>query len=462
MILSSVRLRRSEESGFGIVEVIVAMMVFALIATGISYTLLASMNLTKDSTAREQAANLATQEIDLSRSIDNLFNLQSKVTTTVINGVTYTISRTAKWVSDPGVDQRCGIGGGVLRYKRVNVSVTWSGMTSLSKPITSDTLIDPGVRINDPALGTVLISVTDSGGNPVVGATVQVVPGSPANGAVALDAQPEVTDSEGCTYALKVQPGNYNVTVSKSGYVDVNQNETPSTIVSVEASAASAAMMTLDQGATFPIDYLNNYTGGPVDVPAGLDVSFLSTYGTSLATNAPANVVRFPFPAGYTILAGVYNDPATPATICKAVDPGEWVAGTTDSVNYDNGVRPPPVAAVPGATADISHLGMGVVGVPIPSRSGGTYWWVKAVSESVGPTDSGNPGCDISMTYKFGSYKEGVSTPDLTLPYGSWKFYSTNSSGGNAQLIPASSMHFHTNAHVSGDVVTFDPRPVVP
>jgi prepilin-type N-terminal cleavage/methylation domain-containing protein len=453
---------RSSESGLSLIEVIVAMMVFAMIATGIGYTMLAALNLTKDSSARQQAANLAAQEIDLTRSIDNLFNLVDKTTTTTINGRTFTITRTARWVSDPDVDQRCGIGGGILRYKRVNVTVGWTGMTSGTPSVHADTLIDPGVRINDPDLGTVLISVTDSGGNPVAGATVKVTPASPADGAETLDAQPAVTDSEGCTYALKVDPGNYDVVVSKSGYIDVTQNATPSTLVSVKKSSATAAMTTLDLGGTFPLDYTTNYAD-PVQVPTNLDVSFVSTYGTSLATGAPNSVTRFPFPAGYEVLAGIYNDPADPAKSCKAVDPREWVAGTTDGVNYADGVPVAPVATVPGGTAATADVGMGVAGVPIPNRSGGSSWYLYAVSQSTGPAGSGNPGCDIPMTYQFGKYSEYSDDLDFTLPYGSWIFYTaSNSSGYDSQVVSASTMHFHTNAHVSGNVVTFDPRPVAP
>ncbi|MBX3088728.1 MAG: hypothetical protein KF742_09555, partial [Cryobacterium sp.] len=169
------------------------------------------------------------------------------------------------------------------------------------------------------------------------------------------------------------------------------------------------------------------------------------------------------FPAGYTVLAGMYNDPDTPANFCKAVDPQEWLAGSTGGVNYDNGVRPVPVAALPGDTADVSKLGMGVVGFTIPNRSGGTYWYILAVSQGTPPAGSGDPGCGIAVTYNLGQFKEGTSDLDFTVPYGSWKFYSaSNASGSNSQLIPAASMHFHTTAHVSGDVVTFDPRPVIP
>jgi prepilin-type N-terminal cleavage/methylation domain-containing protein len=457
---------RASESGLSLIEVIIAMMIFAMIATGIGYSMLAALNLTKDSTARQQAANLAAQEIDLTRSIDNLFNLVDKTTTTTINGITYTITRTARWVSDPDVDQRCGIGGGILRYKRVNVTVAWTGMTSTTPSVRADTLIDPGVRINDPDLGTVLISVTDSGGNPVVGATVKVTPATPADGAQSLDEQPAVTDSEGCTYALKVDPGNYDVVVSKSGYIDVTQNATPSVLVSVKKSSATAAMTTLDLGASFPVDFTTNYED-PVQVPTNIDVSFVSTYGTSIASGSSMSpVTRFPFPAGYEVLAGVYNDPKDPAKTCKAVDPKEWAAGTTDGVAYLDGVTVAPVAALPGGTAATANVGMGVAGVPIPNRSGGSSWYLYAVSQSAGPTGSGNPGCDIAMTYQFGKFSEYSDDLDFTLPYGSWIFYTASSFSGdtpnNPQVVSASTMHFHTNVHVSGNVVTFDPRAVAP
>lgn len=453
---------RTSERGLSLIEVIIAMMVFAMIATGIGYTMLASLSLTKDSSARQQAANLAAQEIDLTRSIDNLFNLLDKVTTTTINGRTFTITRTSRWVSDPDVDQRCGIGGGILRYKRVNVTVGWSDMTSTAATVRADTLIDPGVRINDPDLGTVLISVTDSGGNPVAGASVNVSPASPANGAKPLDAQPAATDAQGCTYALKVDPGNYDVTVTKSGYIDVTQNSAPTTLVSVEKSSASAAMTTLDLGGNFPLNYTSNYTGGPIEVPNNLDVSFLSTYGPSVVTDQPNSVTRFPFPAGYEILAGVYNDPTNPTKFCKAVDPREWMAGVTSGVNYLDGVRQPAVATLPGGTAATTNVGMGVVGVKIPNRSSGSKWYVRAVSQSTGPSGTANPGCGITLTYTFGRYDEG-DTPDFTLPYGSWTFYTTTSSSGSSpQAIPTSGMHFHTNGQFSGNVVTLDPRAVAP
>lgn len=448
----------STESGLSLIEVIIAMMVFALIATGIGYTMIAALHLTQDSTARQQASNLASQEIDLTRSIDNLFNLVDRTTTETIHGITYTIKRTARWVSDPNVDQRCGIGGGILRYKRVNVSVGWTGMTSSTPTVHADTLIDPGVRINDPDLGTVLVSVTDSSGEPVSGAAVTITPATPPNGATSLAAQPVPTDSLGCTYALMVDPGNYDVTVSKSGYIDITQDSTPTTVVSVEQSSATSAKTTLDLGATFPINYATNFAGSSI-LPGNLDASFVSTYGTSVQKNAPGTVTMFPFPAGYEVLAGVYNDPATPSKYCKSVDPAEWPAGTTAGVDYLAGVRPAPVAAIPGGTAASAAVPMGVVMVKMPNAER----YLIAVSESSGPSGTVDPGCDVAMQYSFGKRgkKENLT---IALPYGSWKLYASSSSSSPNNQLGIASLTPETAAQLTagGDILTLDPREVAP
>lgn len=450
---------RASESGLSLIEVIIAMMIFAMIATGIGYTMLAALSLTKDSSARQQAANLAAQEIDLTRSIDNLFNLVDKTTTTTINGRTFTIQRTARWVSDPNVDQRCGIGGGILRYKRVNVTVAWSGMTSSVATVRADTLIDPGVRINDPDLGTILVSVSDSGGNPVAGATVKVAPGAKPNGAKPLSAQPAVTDAQGCTYALMVDPGNYDVTISKSGYVDIQQNAAPSKPVSVDASSASAAEVTLDLGGKFPLNYATNYVGSR-ELPAKLDVSFVSTYPTSIQSNAPASALLFPFTGGYEVLAGVYNDPAYPATFCKSVDPREWPAGTAAGANYLAGVRPDAVAAVPGGTAPTAKIPMGVVKVTMTNDNNR---YLVAIAQSSGPSGTADPGCDIGTIYNFGT-KAKNATVTIALPFGSWKLYSATTVTGTTTQISISSIQPLTPAQktTSGNVVTLDPRAVAP
>ena len=56
--------------GFTLIEVVVAMLVFAIIATGFLMTLTAGLVTTRDTRTRIVAANLASQQIDLIRSQD--------------------------------------------------------------------------------------------------------------------------------------------------------------------------------------------------------------------------------------------------------------------------------------------------------------------------------------------------------------------------------------------------------
>ncbi|MCH3110243.1 prepilin-type N-terminal cleavage/methylation domain-containing protein, partial [Listeria monocytogenes] len=52
---------RTSESGVSMIEVIVAMMIFAIISVGVSYSLLSAFTITNDSRSRAVATNLAAQ-----------------------------------------------------------------------------------------------------------------------------------------------------------------------------------------------------------------------------------------------------------------------------------------------------------------------------------------------------------------------------------------------------------------
>src|SRR5690606_17034555 len=83
-----------------------------------------------------------------------------------LNGDIFHIERTVQWVSVTDSPLQCGAsaGGEKLRFKRVNVRVTWEGMRASAAPVQSDTIINPRERVNDPAKGTLLISVLKAEG----------------------------------------------------------------------------------------------------------------------------------------------------------------------------------------------------------------------------------------------------------------------------------------------------------
>src|SRR6478735_10412073 len=160
--------RSSADDGMSLVEVILAMVIFALVTSGLVYAMLSVMTVTRDARARETATNLAAEEIDLSRAVANVFNLLDQSRTVTLNGDVFDIERKTQWVSDPDADFSCGASGGgagsALRYKRVNVTVTWGGMRSGSAAVSTSTVVNPSEHINDPTKGTILVSVLNAAG----------------------------------------------------------------------------------------------------------------------------------------------------------------------------------------------------------------------------------------------------------------------------------------------------------
>ncbi|MCC2317424.1 prepilin-type N-terminal cleavage/methylation domain-containing protein [Cellulomonas chengniuliangii] len=458
--------RPDSDSGMSLVEVIVAMFIFAIISSGIIYTMSSVLVLTRDSRARQVAANLAAEEIDLVRDSADLFALLDADRVETLNGDKFTVHRATQWVTDPAQEIVCGAGGGALRYKRVNVTVTWENMRTGTDPVRSDTVVQPDEKINDPAKGTILVSVLGATGTGSSGVTVTATPGSPANGATALTTAPANTDAQGCTYILKVNPGNYDVKVSRSGYVDSDQQPSSVQTVGVAAGESAAVSFQYDKQGTFDVAYAAGYTPAPGEtlrVPAVPTTSFVSTYGVFTATPASSagrtrSMQLHPFASGYDVFAGT----------CAAADPAAWPEGTDDLGQPITGERIAGVSATPGGNVAVD-VPMGVVKLAVGSQGAGTRY-LRAVSANAPAT--GDPGCDSTVEYSFGS-ASGYGVPangnlTVALPYGSWKlFFGTggtpsnwNTAVGAGQITPVG-MPARTTVDASG-VVTFDPRVVAP
>ena len=115
--------------GVGITEVVVALMVFSLIAVGIAYSMFSMTRLTHESTNRETA-------VPSGRAGDRPRSLRSSTPSRVYSSTddhapsmaSPTRSRPL-WAGSrrPAPRGSCGSGGGNLQYKRVNVAVTWPG-----------------------------------------------------------------------------------------------------------------------------------------------------------------------------------------------------------------------------------------------------------------------------------------------------------------------------------------------
>ncbi|QYH35327.1 prepilin-type N-terminal cleavage/methylation domain-containing protein [Salinibacterium sp. M195] len=411
---------RSSDAGMSLLEVLVAMMIFAVVSLGVLQTLATVLSVTRDNRARIVATNLASQEIDLARDAGDIFTLFDDTYTKPLNGDVFTVKRSTQWVASGNTNTVCGVGGGALKYKRVNVEVTWPNMRKGTEPVRFDTLLAPDKRINDPELGTILVSVLGGAGDGISGVTVSASPSSPRDGAENLTEVVPATDVQGCTYVLKVVPGNYDVTVTRSGFItDSGQSTAPSKLAQVSAGGAASISFNFDQAATYNVKYLANPAPTGVQIPKDMSTSFVSSYGPYISTSSSSNLSRslalFPWRSGYVGLAGGYaakpTDPTSTAKYCASRDPAQWPQSVVGGVTYKS-PQPVPVATVPGGTADIV-VPMGYV--DIPGQSGAT---IRAVS--VAPvTGSDDPGCTTDVTLTFDTIKN--STTKIALPYGTWR-----------------------------------------
>ncbi|GAA1522440.1 type II secretory pathway pseudopilin PulG [Agromyces terreus] len=467
----------ADDAGMGLVEVLVAMLVFAIVALSVAYSLTFTLANTRDSKARQIALNLASQEIDKVRAIGDPFKVLTETTPVTQDGETYSIQRSTSWISTAGTDAPCSIAAGTLQYKRVNVTVTWTNMGPTGIPARTDTLLAPASRINDPAKGTLLVSIKGADGLGEPGVSFTITPGT----GVAL----EPTDAEGCSFVLGVAPGTYTVRPSRPNYLDIDQVSAPTKSVVIVAGASASAAFQYDLRGTFPLRYASNALRLPTQTPAvparrieypnELVTTFINSNGVwaypspvvESAVTAPAAGIGswtkelHPWQIGYQAFAG-----PTTAT-CTVHDPQAWPPTTATPPLV--GSRSPLQSAAPGGTSTDLDVPMGLVDVLRPSGSANdARTFLIAVRQSA-PVATGQPACTGStLQYNFGSVLASTTVAArVALPFGSWKLYAVTAT---ATATPAESNVLKTGVTLRTPGVVpntdggfaLDPRGVAP
>ncbi|PZQ90463.1 MAG: hypothetical protein DI534_04455 [Leifsonia xyli] len=444
-----------DEAGVSIIEVLAATLIFLVLSIGTAQAAVTVVRLAGDQRHRVTALSLAAGEVDLVRSLGDPFKVLDREVVVTVDGLDYTIHRDTSWVTGTGLDIPCGAGGtGNLQYKRVNVRVTWGGQVAPISPVSSDTILAPDGRLNDPTRGTILVAVSKADGTGAGAIAVAITPNG--GGSATLDTQPDPTNAEGCTYALQVVPGVYTVALSKSGYISAAQSTSPTASVTVTAGATVTSTFTFDNAGSFGLTFAGGSTAAKA---TNFETSYVNTYGVYYSSQLGTQKL-FPWSSGYRGIAGHYVAPdATGAGGCPVVDPAEWQAGVVGTTALADGVATDPVAATPGGAAAMS--------VPLPTlqvKSIPQKNYITAVSVDVQAV-AGEPRCSVGMTYTFdrlSSSSNSSSDRTIMLPYGTWKLYSstTNNSTtgaiGQSAIIPLNNVV--TSGMVTGNQVTLDPR----
>ncbi len=307
----SVRLaavKRNRDEGFSLVEVLVAMMVFAFVAMGATSGFITEIALEHKSRNRVTAAALAASDIDLARSTPpSDLVLGSDITTSpVINGTTFTIQRDVAYLPLNSTQGACDGGannGATVQIYRVTTTVTWPRMGTTS-PVRADTQISPE---SEQAANTynIGIKVLDEFNEGVNARPVRL---SGPSGTFIVN-----TTSDGCAFFVGLVAGTYDAEVRAAGWVD-NQ-----------LAAVATASVTVPSGTGTTVTSPVNYTPSaqltltvgdvlhpvPANVPLSLNnPSLVPETRVAAGTGAiriigPSNPFGlFPYEAGYQAWLG--------------------------------------------------------------------------------------------------------------------------------------------------------------
>ncbi|WIE75486.1 prepilin-type N-terminal cleavage/methylation domain-containing protein [Curtobacterium sp. MCSS17_007] len=451
-IVDRLRAARESDEGFSIIEVMVAMTIFAMIAAGVAAGIVSTLYLTQDNRSREAALNLANQALDAARSTKDVFTLDDETVPATVGNQDFTVKQTTNWINSDGSDNTCGAGSGVLAYKRVSISVSWtSGTSPRQKNVVLDTLISPSSAVTSATASTIVIGVKTATGGPNQGVAVAFTPRS--GGASAIARPPAATDANGCTYAVGVTPGTYRVTITKAGNIDPDGTAAPYADVTTAAGGVGNKTFQFDRGLTVT-------AGGPLNlkdgVSAKLPTALPMTYRYDDQVKTVSTVTTTLFPYQWKAVAGAFSD------TCTNVDPSAWPTanGFATSPNIFNAAD----GVTPGfnPTTDSTVTARAPMGIVDVTTSGlDTVLVAKVKNTSAVP--NGDPGCQAT-TYVFTGLSS-LRPTTIALPFGTWSLAGTTAVGNllasGSVKIAANPDALNLKTTTSGNVVTLDPRTVV-
>ena len=262
------------DPGFTLVEVVVAMSMFAVAATVMLGLLVRTTAVARDNIRRTAAANLAMSQIEAVRTSSATSIADGQTTTTkTIGNTTYTIKQLANYVSSNSSTSVCTGSGSTLAYKLVTVTVTWPNMGSV-KAVRADTLKAVGIGTDglDSTLGTLAILVAGTSGAIQSGVTVTLSSGAS-----------KTTGDDGCAVFTGLTPATYSVSTSMTGYTGT-ANTQATTVGSLGVTAGGVTRGTVVYDTTRAVTVaLDSPTGAivPSTMPLRVGDSYLSEYTLS-------------------------------------------------------------------------------------------------------------------------------------------------------------------------------------
>ncbi len=300
------RRRLASQAGDTLIEVIVSALLVGLIVVGTFSGLDSTNKATSLDRARSQADALAEHAEEQLRSepikkLTEMTESHPVVETVTENGSKYTITSTAQFIADATSTSSCTSTSTKADYLQTTSKVT-SPLIGTGKSVEETGVISP------PAGSALIVQVQESG-TALPSALVVAKGPSPATTSYELE-----TSAKGCAI-LAVPPGEYNIYVSKSGYVDPNGYENThedvggsvTRSVYIPAETTSKVGYNLGLAGKLAVSF-TGATPAEGDTFTAFNTGMTSprpfgTVGTYSSTVSSPNTI-FPFTTKYTVYAG--------------------------------------------------------------------------------------------------------------------------------------------------------------
>lgn len=202
---------KPSEDGFILIEVLVSALVLALVAAGVMAVLSSTTRGAASQRVQAQAAALAQEDQARLRTlrITTLNRLDETKENVVLDGTKYTVRSQGTFVGSATNEVVCNGETSATDYVRITSSVSSSAMDN---PVVLTSMVAPSNGSIDQNHGTLSFTAKNSKGVPLSGVSIS------GTGPTSFSGK---TDSTGCANFADLPAGNYDVTTSAVGMINM-------------------------------------------------------------------------------------------------------------------------------------------------------------------------------------------------------------------------------------------------
>jgi len=307
--------RPGDEAGFGLIEAIVAAVIFAILALGVLAAVDGAARSTGREKARTVASSLAERDQERMRTMRAVDLPEYRWTRDVpVGDAVYTVASEADWVSDTAAsDVSCTSTGGKADFLRLRSTVTSKAFGTSTASARIDSLMTPPIGSAGGNNGTLSVQVSDRDNQPVPGIGVSI------SGEDAGFDGTKATNAKGCAVFAYVPADTYDIAMNTASYVSPDGVQSIAATGTVTTGNASVVPLIYDKAgsltASFDTQYYDFAAGAyRISASRAFDLTLanarLSTNAgrrfasstTPVAQLGAANL--FPFADGYGVYSG--------------------------------------------------------------------------------------------------------------------------------------------------------------